>query len=845
MNTTSGSTISSPSPVALRTRTALADLQDALKGRKCVICGLVLNDLNELRAHILSHPTGAKRRQALCFFDRLVHSPIMVSISACVPPAQTPRTSPVPVPETGSPDETLPGSETINSQITKMDTEDIPSHSTLKTKPASPARPVFPEPKQWTDHLALRVTSTLNDQALELSVRHNLEGAEDDHPAALSSQSYIQKTEIAAKSPTKDAETQCEVDILQLLLGSQDYTELDASPQGNPLGTPATESSLLSSNTGTIFSPITGPPRVAAFSNLRNKPRRSLHRCTKCSMAFYSSSALEAHMLEEQVLENVVKDIPQAKAPGSSDDFTQGYAETPRSGTTLTRKRRRNKRAPMNSVSDSKQDTCSSRCNRCRVTFLSRAALTEHNLCFHKKSVAQNANSSAPKPKDCRWCDDCNNYIPESISMAGHIARRHNVKKAIDSRDKMHTELIGIHPENITDASVPHGTATFSIASTVAPALRCQYCEATFKSPARLQSHVNWHLQDAPHPREVLKVARVPLLPLLPSTTSGTTAGSSTAPPSLPPPSDTQTCHKCGSTTTTRKGMVYHMLQVHGVPLPKKQRPGNSQDTSVAHQNPEVVGLQMESISICTPGVIIHGQTLRYTFPIPHEVKCPIVNCKHTFRTQKWYTTNTSLKRHLTAVHRLPHLQMEPWCAHCSTRLRTAPAAHPCFKNSSLMQGGTREGTWSCADCDFVATTRNGLLNHAKVHKRARLREDIPPLLIPLDPKTRRRNKRKKLASLTTGQPGDTPLASPAIDLPASEDLSREEENATRWRERIDVLEPSSRFKSHSTCYSARKTYKTGRTTSKHLYRGSPQLYKVTSTSVDLLSSGPVAHGRA
>ncbi|GFQ69993.1 hypothetical protein TNCT_534701 [Trichonephila clavata] len=141
-----------------------------------------------------------------------------------------------------------------------MDTEDIPSHSTLKTKPASPARPVFPEPKQWTDHLALRVTSTLNDQALELSVRHNLEGAEDDHPAALSSQSYIQKTEIAAKSPTKDAETQCEVDILQLLLGSQDYTELDASPQGNPLGTPATESSYSAPILGLSFRPLLAHP---------------------------------------------------------------------------------------------------------------------------------------------------------------------------------------------------------------------------------------------------------------------------------------------------------------------------------------------------------------------------------------------------------------------------------------------------------------------------------------------------------------------------------------------------------------------------------------------------------
>ncbi|GFR23251.1 hypothetical protein TNCT_689711 [Trichonephila clavata] len=97
---------------------------------------------------------------------------------------------------------------------------------------------------------------------------------------------------------------------------------------------------------------------------------------------------------------------------------------------------------------------------------------------LHKKSVAQNTSTSAPKPKDCRWCADCNNYIPESISMADHIARRHNVKKAIDSRDKMHTELVGILPENITDASVPHGTATFSIASTAAPALKCQYCEA-------------------------------------------------------------------------------------------------------------------------------------------------------------------------------------------------------------------------------------------------------------------------------------------------------------------------------------------------------------------------------
>ncbi|GFR30366.1 hypothetical protein TNCT_216731 [Trichonephila clavata] len=534
----------------------------------------------------------------------------MDSTPALAPSAQILRTSPVPGPEVGSPEEFLPVPETIVPQEIDDAIEDISTHSNTQDTPASPVRPVFPEPRQWIDYLALRVTSTLNNQALELSVKHNLELADDSHLAVLSPNSYIQEPEIVAKSPTKDAETQCEVDILQLFLGSQDYTELDASPQGNPLGTPATESSLLSSHTGTFISPITGPPRVAAFSNLGSRSRRSLHRCAKCSMAFYSSSDLEAHMLEEQVLENVVKDIPQMKAPESTGDFTQDYTETPRSGTVNKRKRHRNRRSPKSNVSNSKQDACSSRCNTCRVTFLSQAALTEHNLCFHKSRVVQNPKTTIPKPKDCRWCAECSNYIPESISMAGHIARKHNVKKAIDSGDTMHTELVSIHPNDITDASVSHGTATFSITLIAAPStFRCQYCEATFKSSTRLQSHINWHLQDTPHPREVLKVAqdtvrkncRIRLLPLLPSTTPCATAGSSTAPPPLPPPTDTQTCQKCGTTTKTRKGMVYHMLQVHGVPVPKKQRPNSWQVTLVAPQNPEVVELQLESISNCTP----------------------------------------------------------------------------------------------------------------------------------------------------------------------------------------------------------------------------------------------------
>ncbi|GFT98046.1 hypothetical protein NPIL_154531, partial [Nephila pilipes] len=46
--------------------------------------------------------------------------------------------------------------------------------------------------------------------------------------------------------------------------------------------------------------------------------------------------------------------------------------------------------------------------------------------------------------------------------------------------------------------------------------------------------------------------------------------------------------------------------------------------------------------------------TLRYCFPVPYQLKCPLTNCKSTFGTKAWYTTNTSIKKHLNTFHKAP-----------------------------------------------------------------------------------------------------------------------------------------------------------------------------------------------
>ncbi|GFY55592.1 hypothetical protein TNIN_207081 [Trichonephila inaurata madagascariensis] len=142
----------------------------------------------------------------------------------------------------------------------------------------------------------------------------------------------------------------------------------------------------------------------------------------------------------------------------------------------------------------------------------------------------------------------------------------------------------------------------------------------------------------------------------------------------------------------TRKGLTYHLLRNHGVPVGKRkgQRASKQDDMEWNPSPPPTQDAQhqvsMDEVieSTCTAGVSILGETIRLTFPLPKVLACPISGCAKAFSTAKWYSTSNSLKRHLTAVHRMANRQMQYWCTPCGKRIRKKLSQHPCILSLTM-----------------------------------------------------------------------------------------------------------------------------------------------------------------
>ncbi|GFU59183.1 retrovirus-related Pol polyprotein from type-1 retrotransposable element R2 [Trichonephila clavipes] len=161
------------------------------------------------------------------------------------------------------------------------------------------------------------------------------------------------------------------------------------------------------------------------------------------------------------------------------------------------------------------------------------------------------------------------------------------------------------------------------------------------------------------------------------------------------------------------------------------------------------------------------GQTLRLTFPVREKLQCPFVNCTHAFSSKSWYSSKANLKRHLRWFHRVMSFTTEYWCGVCQARIHSKPAMHTCLNGELVAPSSPSPGSdWACPDCDFVATSRLGLQNHSATHKRESLQDKSVPLRILPGPSQRKRERQRKLAPLTTGAPGDLPLA-PILQDPA------------------------------------------------------------------------------
>ncbi|GFR00695.1 retrovirus-related Pol polyprotein from type-2 retrotransposable element R2DM [Trichonephila clavata] len=122
-------------------------------------------------------------------------------------------------------------------------------------------------------------------------------------------------------------------------------------------------------------------------------------------------------------------------------------------------------------------------------------------------------------------------------------------------------------------------------------------------------------------------------------------------------------------------------------------------------------------------GVDILDDTIRYSFPLPRTLQCPITSsCGKT-------------------IHQ--------------------PAKHKCLLGASLVID-SKEEQWACHECDFSATTKIGLDNHLKTHKREAAAAVLPKLVIPSSTASKKKKIKTKLDPISTGDPGGAQLAPPA-----------------------------------------------------------------------------------
>ncbi|GFQ99094.1 hypothetical protein TNCT_724491 [Trichonephila clavata] len=131
-------------------------------------------------------------------------------------------------------------------------------------------------------------------------------------------------------------------------------------------------------------------------------------------------------------------------------------------------------------------------------------------------------------------------------------------------------------------------------------------------------------------------------------------------------------CNICRQRCKTWKGLTYHLLRNHDVSVgrqkPKRNPTKHAQMSNLSPPSPPDVhsNVSRRDCTTSISDVFLLGETMRLTFPLHQVVECPIEGCRHSFRTVKWYITNISVKRNLTAEHKLPNRRVEYWCFHCN-----------------------------------------------------------------------------------------------------------------------------------------------------------------------------------
>ncbi|GFT19301.1 retrovirus-related Pol polyprotein from type-2 retrotransposable element R2DM, partial [Nephila pilipes] len=240
----------------------------------------------------------------------------------------------------------------------------------------------------------------------------------------------------------------------------------------------------------------------------------------------------------------------------------------------------------------------------------------------------------------------------------------------------------------------------------------------------------------------------------------------------------------CATICKTAKGLRVHRQAAHKIsvrkdgnsranPAPSLDQGSNSDPTPLKDALPALTENNLTSKS-----VVLKGNIIKFAFPLPRSIHCPENKCNKVFHTSKWYTTNNSVKRHLAIYHRIQLAGVEYWCTICKRRISGKPASHPCLLNGMMStqaaSDDTNRTTWVCTVCGFRASSKVGLDVHGRIHKRESLASKGTPIVSLPTPKQRKQLRKKKIAPLLVGSPGDLPLDRPLPDFQVPADIVQE-----------------------------------------------------------------------
>ncbi|GFY41231.1 hypothetical protein TNIN_438461 [Trichonephila inaurata madagascariensis] len=230
------------------------------------------------------------------------------------------------------------------------------------------------------------------------------------------------------------------------------------------------------------------------------------------------------------------------------------------------------------------------------LSFLSQEALDRHvSQCHFKNKRARDAPVSKPKnKKEAVWCPHCARLLSPQQSLSQHIRAVHNDSFKKKNDGQTHTKVVRFAREDIADASACPSTPVYNV-----------HCPDELSPHEATTSHVNSE-------------------PALPARTEASHSN-----PTLAGDANV-TCDMCGQACRTRKGLTYHLLRNHGVPVgkrkgqraSKKEDPDRNPSPPPSQDTNQQVSMEDVVASTCTAGVSILGETIRLAFPLPKVLAC-------------------------------------------------------------------------------------------------------------------------------------------------------------------------------------------------------------------------------